>query len=66
MPTDTTNQAAWIAYDNARANGATDREAMLARAMVQAAHLRAPIEGPAEAPASFGARSTARLFGVLS
>ncbi len=62
MTTETTNQAAWIAYDNALASGLTEQEASLARALV---HMGPAVEGPAEHPASFSARSTARLFGVL-
>ncbi len=62
MTTETTNQAAWIAHDSALAKGATAHEAVRARAAV---HMGPNIEGPAEHPANFSARSTARLFGAL-
>jgi hypothetical protein len=56
----TTEQAAWAAYDLARAAGADDAAAMRARAAV----LMGPtLVGPAEDEPQFSVRSTMRLAG---
>lgn len=64
--TDTTNQAAWIAFDIAyRAAGggkSGDRAGYAARAAVHAGPL---VEGPAEHPTAFSVRSTARIAGRI-
>jgi hypothetical protein len=63
---ETTNQAGWIAFDNAyraaRGGKKGERAGYAARAAVHAAGL---IEGPAEHPTSFSARSSMRQLGYL-
>lgn len=66
MSNETTNQAAWLAFDRAyyATKGSNKKKEAAAYAARAAVHAQGLLEGPAESERAFFARSTAILAGL--
>lgn len=66
MSNETTNQAAWLAFDRAynATKGSRKKKEAAAYAARAAVHAQGVVEGPAEFAPAFSARSTAALAGL--